>query len=196
MPRTSQFTKEDIASRALQIIRESGPDALSARTLGAALGVSSRPIFTVFKNMDEVIQYTRFSAMALFKDYVGDVRNYFPAFKEFGLRLVRFASEESKIFLFLFMDKDSKTEWVELNAMDCVRELGQLYDLTENQVDILFKQMWVFACGLAFLNAKSPDAYNAEQVGQMLSMQFMSVLSMIKSGKEVENITPRFRGNI
>ena len=54
MPPKPKFTREEIAAAALEIVKESGVDALTARNLGDRLGTSSRPIFTAFKNMSEV----------------------------------------------------------------------------------------------------------------------------------------------
>ena len=55
MPRKALFTKEEIVEKALDLVRRKGLDALTARELGAALGSSSRPIFTLYNNMEEVI---------------------------------------------------------------------------------------------------------------------------------------------
>ena len=52
MPPKARFSKEEIVSMALQITREHGIGAVTARELGARLGSSARPIFTVFQNMD------------------------------------------------------------------------------------------------------------------------------------------------
>ena len=54
MPPKARFSKEEIVSMALQITREHGIGAVTARELGARLGSSARPIFTVFQNMEEV----------------------------------------------------------------------------------------------------------------------------------------------
>ena len=48
MPPKAKFTKEEIAEQALNIIKEEGAAALTARSLGERLGTSSRPIFTAF----------------------------------------------------------------------------------------------------------------------------------------------------
>ena len=39
---------------ALQLTREGGPGAVTARDIAARLNVSTRPIFTYFKTMDEL----------------------------------------------------------------------------------------------------------------------------------------------
>ena len=56
MPPKAKFSKEQITEAGLQIVREKGADSLTARALGEKLGSSSCPIFTVFKNMEEVQQ--------------------------------------------------------------------------------------------------------------------------------------------
>lgn len=54
VPPKAKFTKDEIVSAGLEIVRRDGLEALTARELGNALGSSARPIFTVFNNMDEV----------------------------------------------------------------------------------------------------------------------------------------------
>ena len=52
MPPKPKFTKEEIVTAALNITREKGIDAVTAREIAAKLGSSARPIFTVFRNMN------------------------------------------------------------------------------------------------------------------------------------------------
>ena len=56
MPPKAKFTREEIVQAALGIVREDGIQALTARALGAKLGSSARPIFTIFQSMEEVQQ--------------------------------------------------------------------------------------------------------------------------------------------
>jgi len=70
MPQKAKFTKEKITETAFNIVRADGFEALTSRELGIRLGSSARPIFTVFKNMEEVQQAVVESAKALYKEYV------------------------------------------------------------------------------------------------------------------------------
>ena len=54
MPPKAKFQKEEIVTAAFEIVRKEGWKALTARALGAKLGSSACPIFTVFQNMEEV----------------------------------------------------------------------------------------------------------------------------------------------
>ena len=51
MPPKAKFTPEEILRAALDITREHGIGAVTARELGNRLGSSARPIFTVFKSI-------------------------------------------------------------------------------------------------------------------------------------------------
>ena len=49
-----KFTRNEITNAALNLTRKTGPDGLTARALAEELGCSVKPIFGLFKNMEEV----------------------------------------------------------------------------------------------------------------------------------------------
>lgn len=190
MPRRPQFSKEDIVAAGLRIARRDGFESVSARALGKELGTSSSPMFTMFKDMNEVTSAIKSAAEELFIDYMGGVTDYFPAFKEFGMRLVAFSKEEPNIFLMLFLGKDSRPEVAEKIARGCLGSARQGYDLSPEQIDLLFWQMWPVACGIAALCVKHPEDFPEEAVSKTLSYHFTGIISIIKSGREIEDIRP------
>lgn len=191
MPRKALFSKEEIIEKALFIMRTKGPDALTARELGAALGCSARPIFTLFRSMDEVCEEVDRAAKRVFEDYVADVTDYEPAFKEFGMRLVRFAKEENQLFRYLFFRNNNSTGQLYAVAQACLKDISWEYGLTSKQLHVLYDQMWTFTCGLAALSANNQDSYTDKVVGRMLSLQYVAILSEIKYVHKVVNIKPR-----
>ena len=194
MPRKALFTKEEMVEKALDLVRRKGIDALTARELGAALGSSSRPIFTLYNNMEEVNADVKKAAQQLFSDYVADVNDYTPAFKEFGLRLVRFAREEQNLFNLLFFHKNADvSNEIHPKAMECLDVICSDYGISKEQAIKLFGQLWVFTCGLALLSSKDPAFYFDELVSEMISLQFVSTLSFLKSGKPLVSPTPHLR---
>lgn len=54
MPRSYMFTKEQVLDAAIELTREKGFSAVSARSLGDRLGTTSSPIFSHFENMADV----------------------------------------------------------------------------------------------------------------------------------------------
>ena len=191
MPRQPRFSKEDIVAAGLRIVRASGYEAVSARSLGKELGTSSSPMFTMFKDMNEVMDAIWAAAEQSFIAHMDGVTDYFPAFKEFGMRLVSFAKHESNIFQMLFLGKRSRPEIAEKIARECLTHAGQGYELTDEQADLLFRQMWPVACGIAALCVKHPEDFSDELVSRTLSYHFSGIMSIIKSGRKVEDIKPR-----
>lgn len=193
MPRSAFFSKETIAGAGLEIVREQGIDALTARALGKKLGCSLSPIFTVFKDMDEIQTAVRQAAAALFADYVKDVFDYRPAFKEYGMRLIRFAKEEQNIFQLFFERGNRLLDNAPAAALNCLGNLKDAYQLTDGQILILYRQLWSFTCGIAVLATRSPDDYPEELISEMISTQFISTLSFLKSGRQLVNVTPHLK---
>ena len=193
MPRSAFFSKETIAAAGLEIIRNQGIDALTARALSKQLGCSLSPIFTIFKDMDEIHAAVRQAAAALFSDYVKDILDFQPAFKEYGMRLIRFAKQERNIFQLFFEQGNSLLENAPATALNCLDEIKESYQLTDEQVLILYRQLWAFTCGIAVLATQSPEDYPEELISEMISTQFISTLSFLKSGRPVKNVTPHLK---
>ena len=193
MPRKATFTRDEIIMKALTIVRQNGEQALSARSLAAALHTSSSPIFTLFSGMDEVMKEVRIKAHKMFADYVADVNSYTPAFKEFGLRFVRFAHQERNLFNYLFISQGTRLDVVEPKAMECLRDICSDYGLTPEQGNTLFRNIWTFSCGLAMISNQGNEPLPEEAIGELLSFQFVSSVSFIKSGRPLPIITPHLR---
>ena len=155
MPPKPKFTREEVASVAFAMIKEGGVSALTARDLGARMGTSARPIFTLFKNMEDVKQAARALAVKEFMVYLSDYQEYTPAFKRIGMMIVSYGIHEPELFKLLFLQEHpqgvSFTESLkDLNGMDetCVQLVMRDYGLTEGEARLLFEQMWTHALGL------------------------------------------------
>ena len=193
MPRSAFFSKETITEAGLEIVRRQGISALTARALGKQLGCSLSPIFTVFKDMDEIHISVRHAAANLFADYVKDVLDYQPAFKEYGMRLIRFAKQEQNVFQLFLERGNSLLDNAPVMALKCLDEIRESYRLTGEQVLILYRQLWAFTCGIAVLAMQSPEEYPEEMISRMISTQFISTLSFLKSGRPELNVTPHLK---
>ena len=193
MPRSAFFSKETIAAAGLEIVRRQGISALTARALSKQLGCSLSPIFTVFKDMDEIHTAVRQAAAGLFADYVKDVLDYQPAFKEYGMRLIRFAKEEQNIFQLFLERGNSLLDNAPVAALNCLGNIKDAFQLTDGQILILYRQLWAFTCGVAVLATQSPEDYPEEVISRMISTQFISTLSFLKSGRPMVNIAPHLK---
>ena len=68
MPPKFLYTREELLRAALEVIREKGASGLTARALAARLGCSVKPIFGLFRNMEEVRQETIRAAGSLYRE--------------------------------------------------------------------------------------------------------------------------------
>ena len=58
MPGKFMFTREEVLAAALDLVREQGIAAVIARKLGEKPGSSSKPIFSLFENMEDILART------------------------------------------------------------------------------------------------------------------------------------------
>ena len=190
MPPKPKFTKEEIITAALELVSKRGMDALTARDLAAQLGSSPRPIFTVFKSMEEVQQAMRPAAMKRFEHFAEKAIHYTPAFKQFGMQMILFAMQEPKLYQLLFMSEHEGARsfddiFIELGdtAVVCVTMIRQDYGLTEAEAKILFRQVWIYTFGIGTLCATRMCHFSEEDINEMLGQAFISMLIYIKSGR-------------
>ncbi len=189
MPPRARYTREEIINKAFEMTREKGIDAVVARELGKALGTSSSPIFTAFKNMEEVHEEVRKVALREFESYVSDALNYTPAFKYVGMKMIEFAMKEPKLFQLVYMREHDSSQ----NYAMLVDELGETvgvcidimrhdYELSRQEAELLFRQVWLHTFGICVLVAGKVCRLTPEEISEMLSVEFQGTLMLIKSG--------------
>ena len=105
MPRKFMFTREEILTAALDLVREKGITAVTARGLGEKLGSSSKPIFSLFENMEDVLNAVMEVADEVYQKYLKEdmAKGEYPPYKASGMAYIRFAKEEKELFKLLFM---------------------------------------------------------------------------------------------
>lgn len=178
MPPKAKFTKEQIIDAALDIVRTDGPDALRARTLGAKLGSSARPVFTIFSSMEEVLQEVRAAAKQLYAKYIsiGLSQTEIPAFKGVGTQYIQFALREPKLFQMLFMSEQAQKPTVKNvlpviddNYSQILSSVQDKYSLTLSDAEWLYRHLWVYTHGIAVLCATNMCSFTDSEMGKMLT---------------------------
>lgn len=193
MPPKSKFTREEIISAALQIAEEEGIDAITARALGERLGSSARPIFTVFKNMEEVTAEVKKAAKAIYNIYIKEGIKEEIHFKGVGKAYIRFAIEKPKLFQLLFMSEtDQSTTFgalpiVDDNYDDILSSITQQYGLPKEDALTLYSHLWIYTHGIASLCATKTVKFGGEEISEMITDVFKSLL--------IKKITEEKEGN-
>lgn len=193
MPPKAKFTKEEITATALDIIRTQGSDNLTARALGTKLNSSARPIFTVFRNMDEVKQSAINAARQLYDSYVNNGLNQteMPAFKGVGMQYIRFAIIEPKLFQVLFMTEQTEIPnikeilpIIDDNYSKILYSVQNCYGLSKADSERLYRHLWIYTHGIAALCATNICSFTTEEISLLLTDVCSAVISKIKAGEK------------
>lgn len=103
MPPKAKVTKDMIVDAAFEIARESGAEAISARTVAQRLRCSTQPVMYHFAKMEDLKRAAYAKADGFHTDYLlsrdGPQEDVLLGI---GLRYLRFAVEEPLLFRFLF----------------------------------------------------------------------------------------------
>ncbi|MBS6474657.1 MAG: TetR/AcrR family transcriptional regulator [Clostridiales bacterium] len=187
MPPKCKFTKNEIIQAALYITRTTGIDSITARALGAQLCASSKPIFSIFKNMEEVQQEVIKAAKKEYNQYIKKGLSQTPAFKGVGTQYIIFAQKEPKLFQLLFMTeqlekKDSlgMLPLLDDNYNKIVSSIQTDYGLNEPDAKKLYRHLWIYTHGIASLLATNVCNFADSEISNMLTEVFKSLLKQIK----------------
>ena len=101
MPPRPQVTKEQLIEAALNIAREKGFEKVTAREVGKALGMSSRPVFTYYSGMQELKADVYKAAYDKYVAFVEEgLKDKYP-FRASGRQTIRFVQQEPGLFKLL-----------------------------------------------------------------------------------------------
>lgn len=193
MPPKAKFSKEEIIEAALNIVKTYGFEALTSRALGTQLGSSARPIFTVFKNMDEVQQSVIKSAKMLYKEYVDKGLTAEHPFKGVGTQYILFSVNEPKLFQLLFMteqlqipDLSGVLPLIEESYEEILLSIQNDYEINELSAKKLYYHLWIYTHGIATLCATKMCRFTSDEISSMITEVCMSVLKNLKECKEYD----------
>lgn len=190
MPPKARFTKEQITKAALGIVSEKGVQALTAKELGAVMGTSTTPIFTVFNSMQEVGEAVMLAAMKRFEEYAHRTSHIGPVFKQIGMQMIMFAKEEPNLYRLVYMSSIRKAQtfddiYARLGSVadECLGVLQKDYGLSRKSAKNLFEHVWIHTFGIGALCATGMCDFSDEQIALMLTQDFSAMMMLMKSEK-------------
>lgn len=154
MPPKPLISKGDIIKAAVGLVRERGIESINARSLANALNCSTRPLFRIYRNMEE-----------LKGDVFEELNNYYNCYMDSKMisenklinqciNYIQFAQKEHIIFSALFMSKAIKG----LSIQDIIQTeknkflIEDIIDITGFPIDKannLVINMWFYSHGIA-----------------------------------------------
>ncbi len=179
MPPKFRYTREEMIAAALELVRQGGKDALTARALGAKLGCSAKPIFGLFRNMEELEGEVIAAADAYYQKYLVQKmqEGQYPPYKASGMAYIRFSKEERELFRLLFM-RDRSGEIIGENLEE-IRPLLDLIrkntGLSEREAYLFHLEMWIYVHGIATMLATSYLEWDAEFISNTLTDSYQGL---------------------
>lgn len=174
-----RILKEDIIAAAVEIVRKDGAEALNARTVAAALGCSTQPVFSNFRTMEELKIAVEAAAEAAYQDFVRrEVEDgQYPPYKASGMAYIRFAKEEKELFKLLYMrdrtEEEIPEETEDLNRM--AQTVSRNTGLGEAEAKLFHVEMWAFVHGIAAMYATGYLSLDWELISRMLTDAYLGL---------------------
>ena len=187
MPPKAKFTRAEIIEAALNIVRTDGYEALTSRALGTYLASSARPIFTVFKNMEEVQLAMIEAAKTLYKEYINKGLAAAHPFKGVGSQYILFSVNEPKLFQLLFMteqkhipDLSGVLPLIDESYEQILLSIQDDYKICMSSAKKLYYHLWIYTHGIASLCATKMCRFTGEEISTMITEVCTSVLKKIQ----------------
>lgn len=173
MPPKCKFTREEIIQAALDITRKEGINAVTARAVGTKLNSSSKVIFSLFQNMEELQEEIMRAANESYDNFLKEDmgKGEYPPYKASGMAYIRFAKEERELFKLLFMrDRSDEKKSDNSDEMQMFEQIVQKnIGLSEKEAQMFHLEMWVYVHGIATMIATGYLEWDWEVISRMLT---------------------------
>jgi AcrR family transcriptional regulator len=174
MPPTPKIKKEAAIKAALDIVKNHGIDQLNARSIAKSLGCSTKPLFRLYQNMEDLKSdiytkidkiYDSFITERLDKDHM--------LFSQ-SVAFVQFAREEKNLFQAMFLSHtlDGKSladvEQAEWNR-ETIRSVMLDKSVDSKTAGRIFIDMWLYSSGIAMQIATNDMKISDDEIKALLS---------------------------
>jgi AcrR family transcriptional regulator len=158
MPALKEITKDHIVKVAVKMVNDTGWDSINARSLAKKLGISTKPLYRIYNNMDEIKDDIYKEIYSQYDSFITSRIDSKKALITLCIAYVEFAQEYKNLFISLFLSNNLK--WKSLdNVLDekwnqsTIINLVNKHGYTFEEAKSLFMNIWLYANGLATLIA-------------------------------------------
>jgi len=187
MPPKTRFKKEDILNVSFEIVKKEGIENLNSRYIAKTIGSTITPIFSSYKNMDELKKEIYNLAKKEFDKYLIESLNYYPSMKEFALRWIKFAKENSNLYKLIFANKNDdivmpKQLFSEFEHLfnPLINELENIYRINQKDAIQIINHCVFYLNGIAMFIIDENNDIDIIELNDSISEMFFGILSVIK----------------
>lgn len=158
MPASVKITKEEIIKKAVVMVNKKGWESVNARDLAKALKMSTKPLYRIYQNMDEIKEDMYKEIYRQYDEFITSRVDNKKALITLCVAYVEFAKYYKNLFISLFLSNNLKwksvddvlnEKWNQGAIINLVNKQG--YTFIESKE--LFMHLWLYANGLATLIA-------------------------------------------
>lgn len=169
MPAVVELSKDRIVKVAVKMVNESGWGSVNARSLAARLNVSTKPLYRIYANMDEIKEDIYKEISRQYDEFLTSRIDSKKALLTLCIAYVEFALEYKNLFISLFLSNNLKwksienvldEKWNQSTIINLVNKHGYSFEEAKN----LFMNMWLYANGLATLIATNDITMDDQEV--------------------------------
>lgn len=186
MPPEIKKQRREVLDAVIDIIEESGIDAVSARSIAKRLGISTQPIYREFGDMPTLIAAAAERGYEIFADCVkGDAT-------EQAVGYVMFAARRGNLYKFLFRSRRVSYSSLDdlshklLPSQDIIERLRGITGLSTEKVYRLHLYIWMALSGIADTAADNDMALSEAELKAFTVELSKALTQYYKSAKENE----------
>lgn len=158
MPISCKLNKKEIIKKAVIIVNKTGWSSLNARDLAKSLKISTKPLYRIYNNMDEIKEDLYKEIYKQYDEFITERIDNKKALITLCVAYVEFAKYYKNLFISLFLSNNLKwksvddvlnEKWNQGAIINLVNKEGYTFD----QAKELFMHVFLYANGLATLIA-------------------------------------------
>lgn len=169
MPAILELSKKEIVLNGLKLVEEEGIDKLNARSLAKKIGISTKPLYRIYKNMDEIKNDLYIALYNKYEIYLKNKVDPKDPLHTFAVSYVEFACNNKNLFRTLFLsnnlnwknlDEVLEEKWNRAIIVNLVSKQGLSFKDARNT----FIDTWIHANGIATLLATNDIVLSNEEI--------------------------------
>ena len=169
MPAIKELSKDYIVKVAVKMVNDKGWDSVNARSLAKALNVSTKPLYRIYNNMEEIKADIYKEISHQYDEFITSRVDNKKALITLCIAYVEIAQEYKNLFISLVLSTNLSWQsienvldekWNQSTIINLVNKHGYSFEEAKN----LFMNMWLYANGLATLIATNDMKIDGKEI--------------------------------
>lgn len=163
------LSKDEIVIKATEIVAKTGWESLNARGLAKELDISTKPLYRMFKGMDEIKDLVYENIYKFYDEFVTSRIDKDKALITLCVAYIEFAQEHKNLFKTLFLSNN--LSWKSIDSVldekwnqSAIINLVNKHSYTFDGAKTLFMHIWLYSNGLATLLATNDMHLDSDDI--------------------------------